>query len=143
MQAAKRIESWFPEDTQLQARQQAELEVSTSLLGALHATGDIKAASSLEKSLTDSVSRTAANVPDASITAAHAQAMALRLATVRQVRPCFEHVWASMSPTNGADLPVVNTCYQDWQTCCRCVVRKAACSALSLASVTLWLSGAC
>lgn len=94
MQAAKRIESWFPEETHLQARQQAELEVNTSLLGALHATGDIKAASSLEKSLTDFVSRNAheaaAHVPDASITAARAQAMALRLATVCQVYPCFD-----------------------------------------------------
>ena len=118
-QAAKRVESWFPEDTQLQARQQAELETITSLLGALHATGDIKAAASLDQSLTDSVSRnareSAADVPDASITAARAQAMALRLASVRKVIPCFEDVWASMS-TCCAALPVVNTCYQDWLT---------------------------
>lgn len=108
-QAAKRVETWFPEDTQLQARQQAELETSTSLLGALHATGDIKAAASMDKSITDSVSRnargTAANVPDASIKAARAQAMALHLATVRQVLPYLEFVWASMSSINCADLP--------------------------------------
>lgn len=81
----------------MQVRQQAELEASTSLLGALHATGDIKAAASLEKSLSDSVSRTArdteASVPDASITAARAQAMAVRLATMHQVPPYFGGVW--------------------------------------------------
>lgn len=113
LQAAKRVESWFPEDTQLQARQQAELETSTSLLGALHAIGDIKAAASLEKSVADSVSRsaceTAANMPDASITAARAQAMALRLATVHQVISFSEHVWPSMLSINYDDLPVVNT----------------------------------
>lgn len=120
LQAAERVDSWFPEDTQLQAHQQAELETSTSLLGALHATGDFKAAASLEKSVADSVSRSAcetvADVPDASITAARAQAMALRLAIVHQVLSYSEHLWASMSSVICTDLPVVNAFYQDWLT---------------------------
>lgn len=85
----KRVDSWFPEDAQTQVRQQAQLEADTSLLAALHATGDIKTAAPLAAGVTDSASniarKTAASVPDACITAARAQAMALGLATARQV----------------------------------------------------------
>ena len=106
LQAAKQVETWFPDDAQPQARQQAQLEADTSLLAALHATGDLKAAASLAEGVTESVSRlackTADNGPNACITAAHAQAMALRLATARQVS----------SPLNAAAcfLLVVYTC---------------------------------
>lgn len=89
LQAEQQVETWFPDDAQLQARQQAQMEANTSLLAALHATGDLKAAASLAEGVTESASRlarkTAASAPDAYITAAHAQAMAIRLATARQV----------------------------------------------------------
>lgn len=91
LQAAKQVETWFPDDAQSQARQQAQLEANTSLLAALHATGDLKAAASIAEGVTESASRlarkTANKIPDACVTAAHAQAIAIRLATAAQVSP--------------------------------------------------------
>ena len=70
LQAAKQVETWFSDD-------------------ALHATGDLKAAASLAEGVTESASRlartAAGNGDNACITAAHAQVMALGLATARQV----------------------------------------------------------
>ncbi|KAL3137835.1 hypothetical protein ABBQ38_005089 [Trebouxia sp. C0009 RCD-2024] len=90
-QAAKQVETWFPDDAQSQARQQAQLEANTSLLAALHATGDLKAAASIAEGVTESASRlarkTANKIPDACVTAAHAQAIAIRLATAAQTPP--------------------------------------------------------
>ena len=87
LQAAKQVKMWFPDDAQSQASQQAQLEANTSLLVALHATGDLKAAASLAEGVVESANRLAAAIgPEACVTAAHAQAMALGLATARQVR---------------------------------------------------------
>lgn len=87
MQAVQQVDSWFPKQEQIQARQQAHVEATTSLMSALHATGNVEgAAAQCQRALDLTCNEAASNsLPGPCIAAAVKQAAAFRLAQVLDI----------------------------------------------------------